>query len=534
MRGWNLIYRAASIHPGYYESWVAKAEGRIIQRFCAERAPASRPPSIGCLILGPGVEQARRTLRSVRASLGPAVPVWTNVAMPVADGAMPVADGTMQIADGSPLGEGLAGPEPDWLLPLRAGDTLSPALGAILARVAHDRSRNPALGPVIFWDEDRLHDGRRRDPWVKPGYDPMLFGDGDGVIGAGLIAMPAIRAAAKECATRADLAGVTDAVARILAVGDLAPLHLPLILTHRCFDVGVNRPVGDKPSRGRPLPSAPPVWPHVSIIIPMRDRPALLRSCLAGLRMLTYPGRVTITVVDNDSIEAETHALLAQLKHDGAADVLPCPGAFNFAAMINHAVENTSGDVLCLLNNDVEPRDGRWLETMVRHAVQEEIGAVGARLLYADGTIQHAGIAIGTGGAAGHVQKGISPDEPRFHHWHARSRTVSAVTAACMVLERSKFQAAGGMDAATWAVDFNDVDLCLKLVACGMRNVLTVEATLVHHESQSRGTRRSPEASERFARELEALQSRWATRTWQDPHHSVRFRREAEQCILAF
>ncbi|MGI4731982.1 MAG: glycosyltransferase [Janthinobacterium lividum] len=529
VRGWNLIYHAASLHPAYYRRWVARAEGRIIRSFGAKHPPVTRPVVVGCLILGSDEEQARETLHSARASLGPGTPVWTNVAALGVDGAVPVA------AD-APIAETLArvGPEIDWLLPLGAGDMLSPALGQLLARVAPD----PCTNAVVYWDEDRMRDGRREDPWVKPDWDPMLLGDGAGVMGAGLIAMAALRAAARGRGGVFDAAGMTDVVRRVLAAADLAPVHLPLILTHCRAAAGST--IGHAPISGRDVPSpgavppAPPVWPDVSIIIPMRDRADLLWSCMTGLRTLTYPGRATITIVDNDSAEPETHALLALLAREDAVGVLPYRGTFNFAAMVNHAAGNTSGEVLCLLNNDIEPRDGGWLEAMVRHAVQREVGAVGARLLYPDGTIQHAGVAVGIGGAAGHVQKGVDPASPLFRHWHDRTRAVSAVTAACMVLERSKFQRAGGMDAAAFPVDFNDVDLCLKLAECGLRNVLAVEATLVHHESQTRGTSRSPASAARFARELATLRTRWHTLTRQDPHHSPRFRREAERCILAF
>ncbi|WP_174297876.1 glycosyltransferase family 2 protein [Sphingomonas bacterium] len=525
VRGWNLIHRAASAHPAYYRRWIAKAEGRIIRNFCAEQRSTIRPAPVGCLILGAEPEGVRRTLHSVRASLGSMTPVWMEAAVAGIVGA------TLIHAD-TPLGEWLArlGPELDWLLPLRAGDMVSPALGAVLARVAPD----PSTNGVVFWDEDRSRDGRRQDPWLKPGWDPMLLGDGGGVMGAGLIAMSRMRAVAQQHWAAADLAGVVDALRWILAGEDIAPLHLPLILTHRRSEPAGTGAMARADVGESPTIVAPAVWPDVSIIIPVRDRPDLLRSCLAGLRMLVYPGRLEIAVVDNDSVEPETRALLARLIREDAVLVLPHPGPFNFAAMVNYAVANTSGEVLCLLNNDVEPLDGSWLETMVRHAVRQTVGAVGARLLYPDGTIQHAGVAIGIGGAAGHVQKGVDPRDPRFSHWHSRSRTVSAVTAACMVVERCKFRLAGGMDAGAFPVDFNDVDLCLKLEAAGLHNVLAVEATLIHHESQSRGTRRSPEAAARFARELALLQVRWNTRTAQDPHHSPRFRREAERCTLAF
>lgn len=530
VRGWNVLHRAASLHRNYYRSWIAKAEPSIIQRFCTERTAGNQSVRIGCLILASGSAHALETLKSVRLGLGAATPVWTNIAA-LAD------QGAQVIGSDLTLGEALAqiAVGADWILPLPAGDIVARSLGAVLARATFDGSESPA----VFWDEDRWSNGRRNRPWIKPDWDALLFArDSGGVVGAGLIALPVTQGAAEAQQASFDLAGIDGLVRQALAADCRTPVHLPLVLTHR----GDSFRPGDsvrEPDRAVPpsrTGSSPAVsrWPAVSIIIPVRDRADLLRSCLVGLRSLNYPGHVDIVIVDNDSVEADIHRLFAALECEAGVTVIPYPGAFNFAEMINHAAANTSGDILCLLNNDVEPLDGDWLRTMVEHAVRERVGAVGARLLYPDGTIQHAGVAIGIGGAAGHVQKGVTPDEPRFAQWHGRTRIVSAVTAACLVVERRKFDLAGGMDGAAFAIDFNDVDLCLKLAAQGLDNVLVVEATLVHRESQSRGTARSPEAAARFARELATLRTRWHTDDHRDPHHSPLFRAEAEQCLLAF
>jgi GT2 family glycosyltransferase len=190
--------------------------------------------------------------------------------------------------------------------------------------------------------------------------------------------------------------------------------------------------------------------------------------------------------------------------------------------------------LVCLLNNDVEITSPDWLRPMAALAVREDIGAVGARLLYSDGAIQHAGVALGIGDAAGHVDKGARPLPGEFAPWHGESRTVSAVTAACLLVDRAKFIEVGGMDEETFAVDFNDVDLCLKLAARSWRTAYCAQATLIHHESRSRGKTHHGADLARFEQELSALRARWRTDAIVDPHHSPLFRRQSERCLLAF
>nr|WP_244970544.1 glycosyltransferase [Novosphingobium aerophilum] len=281
-----------------------------------------------------------------------------------------------------------------------------------------------------------------------------------------------------------------------------------------------------------PEPTAAEVWPGVSIIVPTRDQAGLLAQCVAGLDGLAYPGPVELMVIDNGSSEPETHALFDRLAQRPRTRILSAPGSFNFAALMNRAADDAREPFLCLLNNDVVPLDGGWLAAMMRHAREPGVGAVGARLLYPDRTVQHVGVAVGIGGAAGHVAKGARPGAGPFALWHGATRRVSAVTAACLLVEGARYRAVGGMDAAAFAVDFNDVDLCLRLDRAGWQNRVVVEATLVHYESRSRGHRRTGPALARFEAELAELRQRWETATALDPWHSPLFSRESEQCLL--
>ena len=475
VRGWNLLSLAAAEHRRYYAAWLAAAEPALL--------PAARamPASVGAVLIG-GDDAATRA--SLAAAFGRDIPIFDASALPPPGG-------------------------PAWLLPIRAGDRVADALGSALAPLLHDDG--PSL---IYWDEDQLDRGRRRVPWIKPDWDPLLFGRHDGLVGSCVI-----RADTVDEEPVADWAALTHA----RASHPTAPRHLPLILTHRAA------PRKAAARAHAAVPSA-----AISIIVPTRDRSDLLRTCLDGLARTRFPGAREIIVVDNGSEEPRTKALFAELASTGTARVLAAPGPFNFAALTNAGVAAATGELVCLLNNDIEIAEPDWLEQMAAFAVRPEVGAVGARLLYPDGAIQHAGVALGIGGAAGHVDKGAVPRPGAFAPWHGETRTVSAVTGACLLVARAKFAEVGGMDAERFAIDFNDVDLCLRLAARGWRTVYCADATLIHHESRSRGTTRHGEELARFERELAALRARWDTRDALDPYHSPLFRRQSERCLLAF
>lgn len=192
---------------------------------------------------------------------------------------------------------------------------------------------------------------------------------------------------------------------------------------------------------------------------------------------------------------------------------------FNYSAINNHGVKHARGEIIGLLNNDLEIIHGDWLTEMVSHAVRPGIGCVGAMLYYPNETIQHAGVIIGLGGVAGHVFR----DFPRGTEGKSnRARLVqnySAVTAACLVVRRTVYEQVGGLDE-TLAVAFNDIDFCLKVRAAGYRNVWTPFAECYHHESASRGAEDSPEKHERFRGEVELMLARWKDIIAHDPAYN--------------
>jgi glycosyltransferase involved in cell wall biosynthesis len=267
-----------------------------------------------------------------------------------------------------------------------------------------------------------------------------------------------------------------------------------------------------------PLPERPPL---VSVIVPTRDRADLLARCAEGVLNRTDYEPLELIVVDNDSKEPETLELLERLVNDSRVRVVRHGGAFNFAALNNDAVREARGEIVVLLNNDIEVTSSLWLQEMVSHALRPEVGAVGAKLLYPDRRVQHAGVVLGVGHGAGHFFHGADGDGPGYFGFLALTRRVSAVTAACMALRRSTYLEAGGLDETNLPVAFNDVDLCLRLGERGYGVVWTPHAELRHLESASRGADSDGERLARLQRDADYLRQRWRALLDTDPHYNL-------------
>lgn len=226
--------------------------------------------------------------------------------------------------------------------------------------------------------------------------------------------------------------------------------------------------------------------PSVGVIIPFRDQAALTLNCLAALERAPGFGISEVILVDNGSHEPETRAMRQELEERPATSILDYPGVFNWAAINNFAAANSTSDMLLFMNNDIEATSEGWLHAMVEIGQRPEVGAVGARLVYPDGKLQHAGVVLGMGGVAGHVFIGMPPGERGYFAWDQLVRGYSAVTAACMLVRRSVFEELDGFNE-DLAVGFNDVDFCIRMGQKGYRVVYTPHAELTHHESVSRG-----------------------------------------------
>lgn len=264
---------------------------------------------------------------------------------------------------------------------------------------------------------------------------------------------------------------------------------------------------------------------RVTVVIPIRDRLPLLRTCLDSIAPAVERCRADILVVDNDSVDPDTIAYLANLSKRGVR-TLRVEGPFNFARLNNQACAVLDSDVLCLLNNDIEAGSDDWLEEMLTRLAEPDVGAVGALLTWPGGVVQHGGVVLGMNFAATHAFTDRFADDPGFLDQLLVTHGCSAVTAACLATRRNDYLAVGGMDEARFAIAFNDVDYCLRLRQAGKRIVFTPHAKLVHAESASRGADDRADRRGRFERELNLLRARWGEWLNEDPSYNPQLSRD--------
>ncbi|MFW2440907.1 MAG: glycosyltransferase family 2 protein [Arenicellales bacterium] len=251
--------------------------------------------------------------------------------------------------------------------------------------------------------------------------------------------------------------------------------------------------------------------PLVSIVIPFRDKPELLSTCVNSILDNSTWENYEIVAVSNNSRSSETYSLIHQLEEKSSRfHCVEFNEEFNFSRIVNYGVSQSKGDYLILLNNDIEVISWDWIEAMLEHAQREEVGAVGAKLLYPNNSIQHAGIIMGLGGYAGHSHKLCPINNPGYFNRLHAVQNISAVTGACLMISRNKYEAINGFDEESFKVAYNDVDFCLRLREQGLLNVFTPYAELYHHESISRGYEDTEEKQQRFSGEKERLLARHA------------------------
>lgn len=443
----------------------------------------------------------------------------------------------------------------EWVAMLDHDDLLRPhSLAEIAFEIARHRDAE-----IIYSDEDKLAEGGQRyEPYFKPDFSRELFRSQNYLNHLTVHRAENIRAVG---GWRPGYEGSQDydISLRILERIDMANIrHIPKVLYHWRAVEGSTAVAGSEKSYaytagkraledhvGRmALPatveeapdtpfyrlrfSVPEPAPLVSLIIPTRDKVELLSGCIRSIREKTTYENYEIVVVDNGSVEPETLAYFSKLKKEKAARVLTYKKPFNYSAINNFAVKKAKGSIVGLVNNDIEVISPDWLTEMVSWAVQPDVGCVGAKLYYADDTIQHAGVILGLGGVAGHSHKYF----PRSAHgYFARLKLVqnlSAVTAACLLVRKEVYQEVGGLNEIDLKVAFNDVDFCLKLDEAGYRNVWTPFAELYHLESISRGAEDSPEKARRFADETAYMQKTWTAKLGADRFYSPHLTRMHE------
>jgi O-antigen biosynthesis protein len=278
----------------------------------------------------------------------------------------------------------------------------------------------------------------------------------------------------------------------------------------------------------------PKKLPLVSILICTRDKVSLLKGIVTGILEKTDYPNIELVIVDNESKEKETLKYFRELSSEPRVRIVSYPHPFNFAAMNNFAVMQSRGELVAFINNDLEVIRPDWLKEMVSFAIRPEFGAVGARLLYPDGRVQHAGVVLGVGGVAGHAHKYSPGNEGGYMSRSLLIQSFSAVTAACLVMRRNVFDEIGGFDAKNLAVAFNDVDLCLKIRSRGYRVVYTPYAELYHLESASRGSDLKGSARDRLNREDQFMRTKWGSLLENDPFYNPNLTLTWEDYGLAF
>lgn len=408
----------------------------------------------------------------------------------------------------------------EYVLPLSQGALMRPHTLLELMLTAQGQPS----AKIIYCDEDRIGDDGNRNGWAfKPAWSPHLLQASNYLGTHVLMRRETVRALDGWSVSHLD--PHHDLALRLAArVKPETIVHLAKLLFHR--------PAGsDAVERTISRPAIAKVSSRVSLIIPTRDNAAMLEACVDSIRKRTRYQDYEILIVDNGSVEKNTIALLDRLKADPAIRILPQPVPFNFSALNNAAVRASTGAVLGFVNDDIEVLGGDWLERMLALAEREQVGCVGAKLLYPDRRIQHGGIVLGLYGLAGHAHRFADQDDPGYLGRLKSTQNVSAVTAACLLVRKSVFDEVGGFDEGL-AVAFNDVDFCLRVRASGYLNVWTPFAELVHHESVSRGRDLSPAKSRRFASEFATMQQRWGRELLNDPYYSPHLTYDREDFSL--
>ena len=421
------------------------------------------------------------------------------------------------------------------------------ALLCVALEIAADPSAE-----LIYSDEDKKTTyGLRFNPYFKPDFNHELFLQQNFVCHLAVYKTATVRELGGLRSGGYEGAQDWDLALRVLArCGAAKVRHIPHILYHwRVIEgstaqstefkpyvleaqkravseylatIGRSAEVDIKPEIAQlkvtyPLPSPTPL---VSIIIPTHDQLGLLQRCVNSIIDKTTYSPFEIIIVDNGSVEDATLAWLEKITRNPRVRVIKDPLPFNFARINNDAVKTARGDLLAFLNNDLSVITSGWLGEMVSHLSHEETGVVGAKLLYPNDMLQHGGVILGIGGVAGHSHKNFPKHDCGYFNRLILTQNASAVTAACMLVRRKDFEALHGFDAETFAVAFNDIDLCLRFRAAGFSVVYCPEALLYHYESASRGLENTPEKFSRFEREIERMKERWGETLKNDPFYN--------------
>lgn len=397
-----------------------------------------------------------------------------------------IHDSRVQNVNETEISKGIKG---EWLAPISQGDTLSStALGEVFRVITNQQDLD-----FIYTDHDVMDaDGRRSDPFFKPEWSPEFLGD--------------LPYTSRLSVYRTQLIP-TDSLfwideqswLKYFASRSVRAIRIPKVLYHFSkkpeFNLKPQSPRLQNPG-------------SISILIPTHDQPEKLKCAVDSILNKSTYTNFEIVILNNSSEQQQTLQLFEEIRKRDRIRVLDYPHPFNFSAINNYGVAQIDSDYVVFLNDDTEVITLVWLEAMMDYAQKDQIGAVGAKLLYRDNTIQHGGILIGLPQIAVHAHKGFPKDSEGYQKRLVAVQNFSAVTAACMMMRRDLFLEVGGFDE-NLPLAYNDVDLCLKLLAFGKRIVWTPYAELFHDESQTRGLEVSLEKQKRLSSEADYFLQRW-------------------------
>ena len=403
---------------------------------------------------------------------------------------------------------------------------------------------------LIYSDEDKIdRSGRRYDPYFKPDWNPDLFLSHNMICHLGVYRADLVR---KLGGFREGYEGAQDYDLALRCTEQLTPqqiVHIPRVLYHWRSHPGSTAQAGSEKSYAqsageralndhfarighaakaelldfgmyRVRYDIPQPAPLVSLIIPTRNGLNLIKQCVDSILNKTVYKNFEILIVDNNSDDPQTLKYLARVINDRRIRVFRDEQPFNYSALNNSAMLHARGEYLGLINNDIEVITPQWLDEMMSLAIQPGVGAVGSRLWYPNDTLQHGGVITGLGGVAGHSHKHLPKGHPGYFSRAQLIQTLSAVTAACLVIKKSIYKEVGGLDETNLKVAFNDIDFCMSVREAGYRNVWTPYAELYHHESATRGYEDTKEKQLRFQEEVLYMQKRWGETLSGDPAYS--------------
>lgn len=560
-----------------YQEWIKRYDtlsNRDRKQIRRRMAQWENPPLISVLMptFNPKIQWLREAIESVRAQLYP------NWELCIADDAStdPAVRAYLEKVSSSDSRIKVIFRDENGHISRASNSALTLCTGQWVALMDHDDllaehalfnvvdtiDRHPDA-TLIYSDEDKIaENGFRSDPYFKCDWNPDLFYSHNMICHLGVYRREIVQMID---GFREGLEGSQDYDLALRFIEQIDPAtihHIPRVLYHwRLHPMSTAENPRSKPyaqlagekalaahflrceipadiqSSGlgyRVRYELPSPLPLVSLIIPTRNGLDLLENCIESITGKTTYENYEILVVDNGSDDPGTLTYLNELESTPNCKVLEDHRPFNFGQINNSAVLEAKGEIIGLINNDIEVIEPDWLSEMVSHAIRPGIGAVGAKLLYANGSIQHAGIVLGVGGVGGHAFKHQTSKALGYFNRAMITSSYSAVTAACLLIRKEIYQGVNGFDEENLKIAFNDVDFCIRVREAGYRNIWTPYALIYHHESATRGYEDTPEKQARFNREVRYMMNRWGEKLLNDPAYSPNLTLEHEDFSFAW